>query len=79
MRPQKTRSNQRLYRKRDIQTLLHIKRLLYEEKFTIAGANKRLRQLLKGSDEGRNDRVVEVIRKVRKDVQELLALVNDDR
>ncbi len=45
IRPQKTRTNQRLYRRRDVELLLQIKQLLYQEGFTIAGANKRLREL----------------------------------
>ena len=45
MAPQKSRSKQRLYRKKDIETILHIKRLLYEERYTIAGARQRLREL----------------------------------
>ena len=35
--------NQRRYRKRDIEAILEIRRLLYEERFTIAGARKRLK------------------------------------
>ncbi len=45
MAPQKSRSKQRLYRKKDIETILHIKQLLYEERYTIAGARQRLREL----------------------------------
>ncbi len=45
MAPQKSRSKQRLYRKKDIQTILLIKKLLYEERYTIAGARRRLREL----------------------------------
>lgn len=45
MSPQKSRSKQRLYRKKDIQIVLLIKRLLYEERYTIAGARRRLREL----------------------------------
>jgi DNA-binding transcriptional MerR regulator len=44
MAPAKSRSKQRLYRKRDIETIQLIKRLLYDEKFTIKGARKRLRE-----------------------------------
>ena len=36
--------NQRRYRKRDIEAILEIRRLLYEERFTIAGARKRLKE-----------------------------------
>jgi len=41
MAPQKSRSKQRLYRKRDIDMILLIKKLLYEQRFTIAGARKK--------------------------------------
>ena len=45
MTPAKSRSQQRLYRKRDIDIILLIKRLLYQERFTIAGAKKKLQEL----------------------------------
>ncbi|MEP7147714.1 MAG: MerR family transcriptional regulator [Acidobacteriota bacterium] len=40
--PQKNRSGQRSYRRRDVEIALRIKQLLYEEMFTIAGAKKKL-------------------------------------
>ncbi len=40
--PRRTKSGQRLYHRSDVQLLLEIKRLLYDEKLTIAGAKKRL-------------------------------------
>ena len=45
MSPQKSRSKQRMYRQRDIDVVLLLKRLLHEERFTIAGARKKLREL----------------------------------
>ena len=45
MAPAKSRSQQRLYRKRDIEIIQLIKRLLYDERFTIAGAKKKLQEL----------------------------------
>ena len=45
IRPEKTRSNQRLYRRRDVETVLTIKHLLYDEGFRIDGAKRRLREL----------------------------------
>ena len=44
IRPNKSRSNQRLYRKQDVELILHLKDLLYNQGFTIAGARKKLRQ-----------------------------------
>jgi DNA-binding transcriptional MerR regulator len=46
--PAKNSSGQRIYRRRDIETVLRIKQLLYDEGFTIAGAKKRLEQELAG-------------------------------
>jgi DNA-binding transcriptional MerR regulator len=40
--PPKTKTGQRIYRPKDIELLLEIRRLLYEEGFTIAGARKRM-------------------------------------
>ena len=40
--PQKNRSGQRSYRRKDVETALRIKELLYDEMFTIAGARKKL-------------------------------------
>jgi DNA-binding transcriptional MerR regulator len=40
--PPKSKSGQRTYRPKDIELLLRIKNLLYEEGFTIAGARKKL-------------------------------------
>lgn len=43
-RPAKSRSNQRLYQRKDIETVLRLKDLLYRQGFTIAGAKKILRR-----------------------------------
>ena len=45
VRPIRTRSDQRLYRRRDVEELLVIRKLLYREKFTINGARKQLRKI----------------------------------
>jgi DNA-binding transcriptional MerR regulator len=47
IKPHKSRSQQRVYRRKDVETLLKIKHLLYDRKFTIAGARQELR---KGAD-----------------------------
>ena len=40
--PQKNKSGQRSYRRRDVEIALRVKQLLYNEMFTIAGARKKL-------------------------------------
>ncbi len=42
LQPVKSRTNQRLYRREDVETALLIKRLLYQQGFTIAGARKKI-------------------------------------
>ncbi len=42
LQPQKNRSGQRNYRRRDVEMALRIKQLLYDEGFTIAGAKRKL-------------------------------------
>jgi DNA-binding transcriptional MerR regulator len=44
IKPQKSRTGQRVYSRRDVDRLLKVKELLYEQGFTIAGARKRLRE-----------------------------------
>ncbi len=41
LKPRKSRSGQRLYVKKDIETIFEIKRLLYEERYTIEGVKKK--------------------------------------
>jgi len=47
--PSRSRSGQRLYKRRDIEIILHIKDLLYRKRFTIAGAKRYLQQPSKES------------------------------
>lgn len=47
IKPHKGSSLQRLYRRKDLELILKIKKLLYEEGFTIAGARKKIRDMEK--------------------------------
>jgi len=72
LQPIKSRSNQRLYRRKDVETALLIKELLYRQGFTIAGARKKLqsdKQLglpLPGSQSP-----LEILEEVKTDLQQL--------
>jgi DNA-binding transcriptional MerR regulator len=88
--PAKNSSGQRIYRRRDIETVLRIKQLLYEEGFTIAGAKKRLEAEMAGrvetpippadgpsvtpQDGSGADRVA-ALRQVREQLREILTLL----
>jgi DNA-binding transcriptional MerR regulator len=51
LKPVKSSTGQRMYRKRDVESVLRIKQLLYEQGFTISGARQQLRAETK-SDKG---------------------------
>src|ERR1041385_2837724 len=51
--PQKNRAGQRVYRRKDVEMVLRIRDLLYEEKFTIAGAKKKLADEMRGGNRSR--------------------------
>src|ERR1700689_5550616 len=48
LKPVKSSTGQRMYRHKDVESVLRIKKLLYEEGFTIAGARQHLRAESKG-------------------------------
>jgi DNA-binding transcriptional MerR regulator len=81
LRPQKTRSRQRLYRRQDVELLLRIRNLLYDQRFTIEGARTRLREL--GHEETEPpplpppDLDVETMRKIKQALVELIGLVEE--
>ena len=51
LRPKKNPAGQRLYRKADLELILRIKSLLYDERLTLEGAKKRLRGEARGLDQ----------------------------
>jgi DNA-binding transcriptional MerR regulator len=55
LQPAKSAKGHRLYRRQDVETVLLIKRLLYDEGFTIAGARRHLREISEGTAESGND------------------------
>jgi len=54
LKPAKSKSGHRLYRRRDVELVLEIKRLLYGKRFTISGARKHLADSSRGEGEQRH-------------------------
>jgi len=87
LKPKKTSNGQRQYRRKDVEVVLEIKRLLYDEGYTIAGARKALKDKTRGkktrsvtpkrADQGAlfADPSNETIEMIKKELQELLALL----
>ena len=86
LKPNKSGTGQRLYRKRDVELLLRIKRLLYEEGYTIPGARQvfqaEARDLRKKSHGPElplptgSDAAAAGLEKARKELRELAALLS---
>ena len=74
MAPPKSSSNQRMYRRKDIERILLIKELLYKKRFTIEGARKRLNELMRGEagPEVENPADLRALRSGLESVRELL-------
>jgi DNA-binding transcriptional MerR regulator len=76
--PAKNNSGQRIYRRRDIETILRIKTLLYDEGFTIAGAKKKLELDMQNSGEEKGPTTTPVLDDPMRDkIQELRSELRD--
>lgn len=56
LRPRKSKNNQRVYSRRDVETAMMIKKLLYDDRFSIEGARSALRALKSTVKEDRDVR-----------------------
>lgn len=76
LRPYKGRIGRRKYRKKDIEIILHIKSLLYDQKYSIAGAKKKL----KGAGEreliAKERDLRSTLKGVKKDLQSVLRILS---
>ena len=78
VKPIRTKSEQRLYRKKDLEELALIRNLLYRDRFTIAGAKKRFQELrretpVSGAADGDCREKLRSIKKELKAIRDLLS------
>jgi DNA-binding transcriptional MerR regulator len=83
LKPVKSSTGQRMYRKRDVESVLRIKQLLYEQGFTISGARQQLRAEVK-SDKGQTTipfpaHSASEIQHIRQGLREILSLLSARR
>ena len=69
IRPHRADSKQRTYQKRDLEVILEIKKLLYEEKLTIEGARRKLK-IKRSEKQVSVDQ--EFLKEIRNELQEIL-------
>jgi DNA-binding transcriptional MerR regulator len=83
LKPVKSNTGQRMYRKRDVESVLRIKQLLYEQGFTISGARQQLRSEIK-SDKTQTTipfpaRSAAELQHIRQGLREILNLLSNRR
>ena len=72
IKPKRTSSGQRLYRKKDVELILKIKHLLYNKKFTINGAKQYLRSGIGGKKKESQTGILDEIRSELKSIRDIL-------
>ena len=80
LKPPKNRAGNRTYRQKDIDLILHVKNLLYSEKYTIDGA----RSVLKGGTnksnlleaETVNEKQKIIVKKIRENLETILSIIS---
>src|SRR4030066_2346946 len=68
LRPEKGKSGQRIYKKKDLENILRVKQLLYDDGYTISGAKKKL-------DGGRGRDLQDVLDTAKNELREILEIL----
>ncbi len=80
LKPSKSRTGHRLYRRQDVETIFEIKRLLYERGFTIEGARKYLAGNMEGAgdeaDQVRASSIGQQLKSVRRELLGILTILS---
>jgi DNA-binding transcriptional MerR regulator len=79
LRPKKNRAGNRMYRPKDIALIMTIRKMLYEHGYTISGARKKLLDDRRSSTgtpvSGEKEGATQLLRQVRKELEEVLSMV----
>jgi DNA-binding transcriptional MerR regulator len=68
LRPEKGKSGQRIYKKKDLENILRVKQLLYDDGYTISGAKKKL-------NGGRGRDLQDVLDSAKNELREILEIL----
>jgi len=75
LNPQKNRNGQRVYTKKDMELVLEIKRLLHDEKYSIAGARQAIKKKKGGEEDSKSALALKM---ARNELSGLLELLNKE-
>ncbi|MFQ6675684.1 MAG: MerR family transcriptional regulator [Fidelibacterota bacterium] len=83
LRPQKNRAGNRIYREKDIDMILRIKDLLYNQKYTIEGARRQLKMATTAStddtEQGDEGKYAGLLRSVKAELEDILKILSRRR
>jgi len=74
LKPRKSQNGRRQYSRQDVEHVLEIKSLLYDEGFSIAGAKKRLQKRKKTVSD--KDAIIDAVHQTKKGLEEILTILN---
>ena len=76
IRPVKSRSRQRLYRREDLEKVLRVKQLLHQDGFTSDGARRKIRELSRPPRPSRrNGEMPDFLKRLREGLEELVRII----
>ncbi|MGZ3577511.1 MAG: MerR family transcriptional regulator [Syntrophales bacterium] len=76
IKPIRTKSYQRLYRRKDLEELLIIKNLLYSDKFTISGAKRQLLKMKREGTQSYRDSIQEKFVEIKKGLLQIKKMIS---
>ena len=76
IKPMRTKTDQRLYRRKDIEELMIIKNLLYTDKFTISGAKRQLLKMKGSGAQPVRDPIQEKFREIKKGLLQIRKMIS---
>jgi DNA-binding transcriptional MerR regulator len=71
IRPSRADSNQRTYQRKDLEIIIEIKRLLYQEKMTIKGAKQKLKEKIFDDPPPRD-----ILKELKRELQDIINLLS---
>ena len=78
IKPLRTPSGQRLYRRKDVDLILDIKHCLYEKKFTIEGARRYLKEEKQTAKESGPLDSMSLLAEIRRELSEIRDILDSD-
>jgi DNA-binding transcriptional MerR regulator len=78
LKPKKDENGQRIYTQSDIDIVLRIKNLLYDERYTIAGAKKKLIEESEAEAIKNDDQLLMTLRNIRQMLREVSTILEKE-